>query len=156
MRLLLVFLLSMASILGSGGTWAAHAYAQFGDIKYPAAFTHFSYVNPAAPKGGEIRMVPPTRPTNFDKFNPFTLRGTSPYGIGTLMVESLLVGNSEEPTTAYGLLAEDVEVAPDKLSATFRLNPKAKFHDGSPVLAADVLHSYTQLVSKLASTGEPS
>lgn len=150
MRLILVFLMSMASVLGSGGTWAAHAYAQFGDIKYPADFTHFSYVNPAAPKGGEIRMVPPTRPTNFDKFNPFTLRGTSPYGISTLMVESLLVGNSEEPTTSYGLLAEDVEVATDRLSATFRLNPKAKFHDGSPVLAADVLHSYTQLVSKLA------
>ena len=136
--------------MGSASTWAAHAYAQFGDIKYAPGFTHFSYVNPAAPKGGEIRMVPPTRPTNFDKFNPFTLRGTAPYGISTLMVESLLVGNSEEPTTSYGLLAEDVEVAPDKLSATFRLNPKAKFHDGSPVLAADVLHSYTQLVSKLA------
>ncbi len=136
--------------MGSGGTWAAHAYAQFGDIKYPAGFAHFSYVNPAAPKGGEIRMVPPTRPTNFDKFNPYTLRGTTPYGIDTLMIESLLAGNSEEPTTGYGLLAEDVDVAPDKLSATFRLNPKAKFHDGSPVLAADVLHSYTQLVSKLA------
>ncbi len=136
--------------MGSGSTWAAQAYAQFGDIKYAPGFTHFSYVNPAAPKGGEIRMVPPTRPTNFDKFNPFTLRGTAPYGLSTLMVESLLVGNSEEPTTAYGLLAEDVEVAPDKLSATFRLNPKAKFHDSSPVLAADVLHSYTQLVSKLA------
>ena len=130
--------------------WAAHAYAQFGDVKYAIGFTHFSYINPVAPKGGEIRMVPPTRPTNFDKFNPFTLRGTAPYGISTLMVESLLVGNSEEPTTSYGLLAEDVEVAADKLSATFRLNPKAKFHDGSPVLAADVLHSYTQLVSKLA------
>ena len=129
---------------------AAHAYAQFGDVKYAPGFTHFSYVNPAAPKGGEIRMVPPTRPTNFDKFNPFTLRGTAPYGIGTLMVESLLLGNSEEPTTSYGLLAEDIEVAPDKLSATFRLHPKARFHDGSPVLAADVLHSYTQLVSKLA------
>jgi len=136
--------------MASSGTWAAHAYAQFGDIKYPAGFTHFSYVNPAAPKGGEIRMVPPTRPTNFDKFNPYTLRGTAPYGISTLMVESLLIGNSEEPTTSYGLLAEDVEVATDKLSATFRLHPKAKFHDGSPVLAADVLHSYTQLVSKLA------
>jgi microcin C transport system substrate-binding protein len=136
--------------IASSSSWAAHAYAQFGDIRYPAGFTHFSYVNPAAPKGGEIRMVPPTRPTNFDKFNPFTLRGTAPYGISTLMVESLLIGNSEEPTTAYGLLAEDVEVAPDKLSATFRLHPKAKFHDGSPVLAADVLHSYTQLVSKLA------
>jgi microcin C transport system substrate-binding protein len=136
--------------MGSVSTWAAHAYGQFGDIQYAAGFTHFSYVNPAAPKGGEIRMVPPTRPTNFDKFNPFTLRGTAPYGVSALMVESLLVGNSEEPTTAYGLLAEDVDVAPDKLSATFRLNPKARFHDGSPVLAADVLHSFTQLVSKLA------
>jgi microcin C transport system substrate-binding protein len=149
MRILPSFL-SILMAIASSGSWAAHAYAQFGDIRYPAGFTHFSYVNPAAPKGGEIRMVPPTRPTNFDKFNPFTLRGTAPYGISTLMVESLLIGNSEEPTTAYGLLAEDVEVAPDKLSATFRLHPKAKFHDGSPVLAADVLHSYTQLVSKLA------
>ena len=146
MRLFIVFLMSMAC----SSSWAAHVYAQFGDIKYAAGFTHFSYLNPAAPKGGEIRMVPPTRPTNFDKFNPFTLRGTAPYGISTLMVESLLVGNSEEPTTSYGLLADDVEVAPDKLSATFRLNPKAKFHDGAPVLAADVVHSYTQLVSKLA------
>ena len=146
MRVLLVLFMLMAG----SNTWAAYAYAQFGDIKYPASFTHFRYVNPAAPKGGEIRMVPPTRPTNFDKFNPFTLRGTAPYGISTLMIESLLVGNSEEPTTAYGLLADDVEVAADKLSATFRLHPKAKFHDGSPVLATDVLHSYTQLVSKLA------
>lgn len=131
-------------------TWAAHAYAQFGDIKYPPGFTHFDYVNPAAPKGGEIRMVPPTRPTNFDKFNPFTLRGTAPYGIGMLMIESLLTGNAEEPTTAYGLLADDVAVAPDRLSATFRLHPKARFQDGSPVLAADVLHSFTQLTGRLA------
>ena len=150
MRVLIIFLLTMAGLMGSAGIWAAHAYAQFGDIKYAPGFTHFAYVNPAAPKGGEIRMVPPTRPTNFDKFNPYTLRGTTPYGIDTLMVESLLVGNSEEPTTGYGLLADDVEVAPDKLSATFRLNAKARFHDGSPVLALDVLHSYTQLVSKLA------
>ncbi|MBC7444712.1 MAG: ABC transporter substrate-binding protein, partial [Polaromonas sp.] len=128
---------------------AAHAYAQFGDIKYPAGFTHFDYVNPTAPKGGEIRMVPPTRPTNFDKFNPFTLRGTAPYGLGLLLVESLLIGNSEEPTTAYGLLADDVAVAPDQLSATFHLNDKARFHNGAPVMAADVLHSFTQLTSKL-------
>ena len=130
--------------------WAAHAYAQFGDIRYPAGFSHFDYVNPAAPKGGEIRMVPPTRPTNFDKFNPFTLRGTAPYGLGQLLIESLLTGNFQEPTTAYGLLADDVSVAPDRLSATFHLNEKARFHNGAPVLAADVLHSYTQLTSKLA------
>ena len=150
MHILLHSLLCFLMMVASPSIWAAHAYAQFGDVKYAADFTHFAYVNPAAPKGGEIRMVPPTRPTNFDKFNPFTLRGTAPYGISTLMIESLLVGNSEEPTTAYGLLAEDVDVAADKLSATFRLNPKARFQDGSPVLAADVLHSYTQLVSKLA------
>ncbi|MES2383416.1 MAG: extracellular solute-binding protein [Pseudomonadota bacterium] len=131
-------------------SWGAHAYAQFGDVKYPPGFTHFGYVNPAAPKGGEIRMVPPTRPTNFDKFNPFTLKGTAPYGLGSLVFESLLTGNSEEPTTAYGLLAEDVEVAPDKLSATFRLHPRARFNDGSPVLAADVVHSFNTLISKLA------
>ncbi|SFM66796.1 extracellular solute-binding protein [Variovorax sp. OV329] len=131
-------------------SWAAHAYAQFGDIKYAPGFTHFDYVNPDAPKGGEIRMVPPTRPTNFDKFNPFTLKGTAPAGLGNLMFESLLVGNSQEPTTAYGLLAEDVEVAPDRLSATFRLNPKARFNDGTPVLAADVVHSFNTLMSKEA------
>jgi len=130
--------------------WAAHAYAQFGDIKYPPGFTQFDYVNPDAPKGGEIRLVPPTRPTNFDKFNPFTLRGTAPYGIGFLVIESLLTGNFEEPTTAYGLLADDVQVAADRLSATFRINEKARFHNGAPVLAADVLHSYTQLTGKLA------
>ncbi|MGJ7604194.1 extracellular solute-binding protein [Variovorax sp. LT1R20] len=145
------WLLWMMLALSAAPSWAAHAYAQFGDIKYPAGFTHFGYVNPQAPKGGEIRMVPPTRPTNFDKFNPFTLKGTAPSGLGPLMFESLLIGNMEEPTTVYGLLAEDVEVAPDRLSATFRINPKARFNDGSPVLAADVVHSFKTLTGKLAS-----
>ncbi len=130
--------------------WAAHVYAQFGDVKYPPGFSHFSYVNPDAPKGGEMRLVPPTRPTNFDKFNPFTLKGTAPHGIAGLMMESLLTGNAEEPTTAYGLLAEDVSVPADGLSATFRLHAAARFHDGKPVLAADVAHAYNTLTSKLA------
>ena len=143
----LSLVLALAAMLAPA--WAAHAYAQFGDIKYPAGFSHFDYVNPDAPKGGEIRMVPPTRPTNFDKFNPFTLKGTAPYGIG-LLIESLLIGNSEEPTTAYGLLADDVRVADDRLSATFGLDPKARFIDGSPVLAADVAHSFKTLTGPLA------
>lgn len=143
--------MALALLAGAHGvSHAAHAYAQFGDIKYPPGFTHFDYVDPNAPKGGEIRLVPPTRPTNFDKFNPFTLRGTAPYGLAMLMVESLLTGNSEEPTTAYGLLADDVELAPDKLSATFRLNPAARFNNGKPVLAADVVHSFKQLTSQQA------
>ena len=145
-----LLLVPVLSALMANPAWSAHAYAQFGDVKYAPGFTNFGYVNPAAPKGGEIRMVPPTRPTNFDKFNPFTLKGAAPYGIGTLMIESLLTGNSEEPTTAYGLLAEDVVVAADKRSVTFRLNPKARFHDGSSVLAADVVHSFKTLTSKEA------
>lgn len=140
----------LLAALAAQPSWAAHAYAQFGDVLYPAGFANWGYVNPKAPKGGEMRMVPPIAVTNFDKFNPFTLKGTAPYGLTSLVFESLLIGNLEEATTAYGLLAEDVEVAPDKLSATFRLDPKARFNDGSPVLAADVVHSFSTLVSKQA------
>lgn len=129
---------------------AAHAYAQFGDIKYPKGFSHFEWVNPDAPKGGEIDLVPPTRLTNFDKFNPFTLKGSAPPGLGGLVFESLLTGTMDEPTTAYGLLAEDVEVAPDRLSVTFRLNAAARFQNGQPVMAADVKYSFDRLMSKEA------
>jgi microcin C transport system substrate-binding protein len=131
-------------------SWAGHAYAQFGDIKYGPDFSHFDYANPDAPKGGELRMVPPITSTNFDKFNPYTLKGTPPAGLDTLVFESLLIGNMEEPTTAYGLLAEDVEVAADRLSATFRLRPEARFNDGTPVLASDVEYSFKTLTGPLA------
>ena len=137
--------------LSAAPSWAAHAYAQFGDVKYPPGFTHFDYVNPDAPKGGEIRLVPPIAVTNFDKFNPFTLKGTPPAGLLELVFESLLTGNLEEPSTGYGLLADDVTVAPDRLSATFRVRAEAKFSNGTPVLAADVVHSFTTLMSKEAS-----
>jgi microcin C transport system substrate-binding protein len=145
MRLWLVFLVIFAPKV-----WAAHAYAQFGDIKYPAGFECFEWVNPNAPKGGEIDLVPPLRITNFDKFNPFTLKGTEPPGLTDLVFETLLTGTMDEPTTAYGLVAEDIEVAPDKLSVTFRLNPAARFQDGTPVMAADVKHSFDTLMSKEA------
>ncbi|NBW54768.1 MAG: ABC transporter substrate-binding protein [Betaproteobacteria bacterium] len=143
------FLLCLGLLL-SPTVWAAHAYAQFGDIKYPEGFSHFSYVNPVAPKGGDIAMVSPSRASSFDKYNPFTLKGTAPPGLGSLMLETLLTGNSDEPTTAYGLLAEDVSVAKDKLSVIFRLNPLARFHNGDPVLAMDVKYSYDRLTSKEA------
>ena len=129
---------------------AAHAYAQFGDIKYPAGFHHFDWANPAAPKGGAITLTPGLRITQFDKYNPFTLKGIAPPGLTDLMFESLLTGSFDEPTTAYGLLAEDVSVAPNRLSATFRINSAARFHDGKPVLAADVKHSFDMLTSKRA------
>jgi microcin C transport system substrate-binding protein len=145
MRLLLLLL-----FLATSEAWAAHAYSQFGDIRYPAGFKHFEWVNPDAPKGGDIELVPPLRITNFDKYNPFTLKGTSPPGLTTLVFESLMTGTMDEPTTAYGLLAEDIAVAADGLSVTFRLNAAARFQDGAPVLAADVKHSFDTLMSKQA------
>ena len=142
----------VGALLGAlaSDAWGAHAYAQFGDIKYPPGFPHFAWANPDAPKGGEIQLVAPLRITNFDKFNPFTLKGTAPPGLGSLVFETLLTGTFDEPATAYGLLAEDVSVAADGMSATFRLNARAQFHDGKPVMAADVKHSFDTLMSKRA------
>ena len=134
-----------------GEARAAHAYAQFGDIKYPPGFAHFDWVNPKAPKGGDFSLVPPLRITNFDKYNPFTLKGIAPPGLATLMFETLLTGTLDEPTTAYGLLAEDIDVAADKLSVTFRLHAQARFHNGDAVMAVDVKHSFDMLMSKQAS-----
>jgi microcin C transport system substrate-binding protein len=142
-------LLGILLALAASPLWAAHAYSQFGDTRYPPGFKHFEWVNPDAPKGGDIELVAPLRITNFDKYNPYTLKGTSPPGIG-LLFESLLTGTMDEPTTAYGLLAEDIAVAADGLSVVFRLNPAARFHDGSPVMAADVKHSFDTLMSKQA------
>lgn len=130
--------------------WGAHAYAQFGDIRYGLGFSHFDYVNPDAPKGGEIRLVPPIAITQFDKFNPFTLKGTPPASLTELVFETLLAGNLQEPSTAYGLLAEDISVAPDRRSTTFRLRPEARFNNGQPVLAADVVYSFETLMSPRA------
>jgi microcin C transport system substrate-binding protein len=134
----------------TGNTWAAHAYAQFGDIRYPQGFGHFAYVNPAAPKGGEIVLVPPTRQTNFDKYNPFTLKGSAPPAMLGLLFDTLLVTNMDEPTTAYGLLASDIQVAADRLSVIFQIHPQARFHNGDPVLAEDVRHAFERLTSKQA------
>lgn len=136
--------------LAAGRAHAGHAYAQFGDIKYPADFKHFEWVNPGAPKGGELVLVPSTRLTNFDKFNPFTLKGSAPAGLGALVFETLMTGTLDEPNTAYGLLAEDIAVAEDGLAVTFQLRANAKFQDGTPVMAADVKHSFDTLMSKHA------
>ena len=142
MRVLLGFLLAACAPV----TWAAHGYALWGDMKYPPGFIHFDYVNPDAPKGGEIRLVSNLRLSTFDKYNPFTIRGAAPAYLSQLMFDSLLAGSLDEEGAGYGLLAEDVAVAPDGLSATFKLRKNARFHNGDPVLAEDVKHSYDTLI----------
>jgi microcin C transport system substrate-binding protein len=141
-------LIAAAFLMFSSPTWAAHAYSLWGDVKYPAGFANFEYVNPSAPKGGELVAVSNLRVSTFDKYNPFSIKGSEPAYLGSLIFESLLVGSMDELGTAYGLLAEDVEVSVDGLSATFRIRANARFHDGKPVLADDVKHTFDTLTGK--------
>lgn len=126
--------------------WAAHGYALWDDLKYPPGFAAFEYVNPAAPKGGELRLVSNLRYSTFDKYNPFTIKGSPPAYLAALLFDTLLTGAMDETASGYGLLAEDVQLAPDRMSVTFRLRREARFHNGSPVEAADVKHSYETLI----------
>lgn len=148
MRKYLLLFVLLAAIFHFNAAHAAHAFALYDSPKYPAGFTHFDYVNPDAPKGGELFLANPDRRTSFDKFNPFSLKGVAAAGISNLMFETLATGSADETASMYGLLAEDMELAPDRLSIVFRLNPKARFNNGDPVLAADVKYSFDTLVAK--------
>ena len=147
MRRLLLSLLLFLALPG----WAEQGYALWGDLKYPENFPHFDYVNPVAPKRGELRLVSNLRVSTFDKYNPFTIRGNAPAYLSGMLFDSLLVGSLDETGSGYGLLASDVEVPPDGLSATFRLRTQARFHNGDPVLAADVKHSFDTLMGPFTS-----
>lgn len=136
--------------LFAGGSWAAPGLAQYGKPAYPAGFTHFAYVNPTAPKGGTL-VLSPVQQTGYDKFNPFSLKGVPAPGLGSLLFESLVTPSSDEVASAYGLLADDIKLADDRLSVSFHLNPLARFSNGAPVLAQDVKDSFATLISKLAS-----
>ena len=147
------FLLLATLCLYAAASWAAHGYALWGTLKYPPGFSNFDYVNPNAPKGGELRLVSNLRVSTFDKYNPFTIKGSAPAYLSSLMFDSLLVGALDESAAGYGLLAEDVVLASDGLSATFRLRPQARFHDGAPVLAQDVKYSFDTLNGPYVSPG---
>ena len=151
LRIYCSFLLALAALAGTGPSWAAHGYALWGDLKYPVDFSNFDYVNPAAPKGGELRLVSNLRSSTFDKYNPFTIKGSAPAYLSDLMFDALLAGPLDETASGYGLLAQDVSVAADGMSVTFVLRPEARFHNGEPVLAADVKHSYDMLMGPYTS-----
>ena len=121
-----------------------HGVAMHGNVKYEPNFTHFDYVNPDAPKGGVLKQ---STFGGFDTFNPFSIKGTAAPGTGylfdTLMVESL-----DEPFSQYGLLAQSIEMPDDRSWVAFNLHPDATFHDGSSVLAEDVVFSFNILKEK--------
>ena len=141
---------SAASPTPQPAPWA-HAYAAYGEPKYPRGYSHFEYLDPAAPKGGTLYLANPDRRTSFDKYNYFTIKGNAPAGVAIFMVETLAFLAADETQTMYGLLAQEMLVAPDKSSITFRLHPAARFSDGTPVTTEDVKYSFDTLTGKFVS-----
>jgi microcin C transport system substrate-binding protein len=128
----------------AAGAGPAHGLSIHGDLRYPPGFPHFAYVNPAAPKGGNVRLA---ATGTFDNLNPFILKGVPPQGIATTF-ETLLVTSADEPSSEYGLIAETIETPPDRSWVAFTLRAAARFHDGSPIAAEDVVWTFETLRTK--------
>src|SRR5688572_19258773 len=137
---------ALPPLIGPSWSWAqseaktviSHGVAIHGLPETPADVKHLAYVNPDAPKGGTIKLA--GRGT-FDSLNPFILKGTAAGAVG-LVYETLLGSNADEASTGYGLLAETIEVPADRSWAIFKLRAEARWHDGKPVTADDVVFSF--------------
>ncbi|MDO4249019.1 MAG: extracellular solute-binding protein [Neisseria sp.] len=129
--------------------WAAYGLSLGSAPIYPPTFTHFGYTNPNAPKGGSFSLP---ISGGFDTLNPFTLKGDHEAGITSLTLDTLTAQSWDEPFAVYGLLAEDIELASDGLSVNFKINPKARFQNGDPVLAQDVAASFKLLTQDPAAS----
>ncbi len=129
-----------------------HGISAFGDLKYPADFPHFDYVDPKAPKGGSFSQIGPSRQFNqsfmtFNSLNSYILKGDAAQGM-ELTFATLMARASDEPDALYGLAAKSVRISSDGLTYTFTMRPEARFHDGSKLTAHDAAFSITTLKQK--------
>ena len=142
--LVLCFILASVVYAADSPVSRTHAITLYGDPKYGPDFTHFDYVNPDAPKGGEIRLA---AIGTYDNLNPFTLKGVA--AAGSLMLYNRLCTKSQdEPFTEYGQLAAQIQMPEDRSWVVFEIHPAAHWHDGVPVTAADVIFSFEILTTK--------
>jgi microcin C transport system substrate-binding protein len=130
----------------------SHGMSSFGDLKYPADFAHFDFVDPNAPKGGVFSQIGPNRQFNqnfltFNSLNSYILKGDAAQGM-ELTFATLMQYGGDEPDAMYGLAARAVQISPDGLTYRFLLRPEAKFHDGTPLTAHDVAYSLNVLKEK--------
>ncbi|WP_295555348.1 extracellular solute-binding protein [uncultured Hyphomicrobium sp.] len=116
-----------------------------GNPALPAGFPNFPYAVPDAPKGGRVTLG---SSSSFDNLNPMIVRGEPVQGIREFVVESLMARSQDEPFTLYGLIAETIDVPDDRSQVTFRLDQRARFSDGTPITAADILFSFEVLRDK--------
>lgn len=143
-RILPVLLLVLCAgpALPQTATRVVHAIAMHGEPKYGPDFRNFDYVNPSAPRAGDVRFG---AIGTFDSFNPFILRGL-PAAAVSLTFEALTVGSNDEPFTRYCLICETMEIPEDRSWITFNLRPQARFHDGSPITPDDVIWTFQTLI----------
>jgi microcin C transport system substrate-binding protein len=127
-----------------GAPKPVHGLSMYGDLKYPPGFKHFDYVDPNAPKGGLVKLA---AIGTFDNLNPFILRGVAA-AASLQTFDTLLAPSADEPFSEYGLVAESLEVPDDRSWVIFNLRPEARFHDGSPITADDVVFSLNILKTK--------
>lgn len=131
-----------------GADWAAaddrvfkHGHSLFGDLKYPPDFKHFDYVNPNAPKGGKLRLA---AVGTFDSLNPYIIKGDPAGGLGYI-TETLTTQSLDEVGGEYGLIAQSIYYPGDHSSVSYKLRPEARWHDGVPVSAEDVIFGFNFL-----------
>ncbi|TCP40411.1 extracellular solute-binding protein [Rhodovulum marinum] len=127
-----------------GATVTRHGISAFGALKYPEGFAHFDYVNPDAPKGGTMSFRGTGASRTFDSLNPFILAGEPAQGLERIY-DTLMVRAHDEPDAVYGLLAESVTYPPDRSWVVYRLRAGARFADGDPVEAEDVVFTLETL-----------
>ena len=146
MRSVSVIAVGLILLLAAGSVAAAprEGMSLFGDLKYGPGFTHFDYTNPQAPKGGTVRY---SAIGTFDTLNPFVINGVPVAGIG-MIFDTLSASSEDEPASEYGLAAQSIDLAPDKLSVLYTLRKEARFHDGTPMTPEDVIWTFETLRAK--------
>lgn len=146
-----LFLMASYQLSAATATPSVHALAMHGKPKYPADFTHFDYADPAALKGGELRLAAVSS-SGFDSLNPFVIKGVPAAGLALLgrsyLYDSLTVQADDEAFTQYGLIADRMQVAADRTWVMFHINPKARFQDGTAITAQDVLFTFELLTTQ--------
>ena len=142
--IIIYFLILGSLAYGDNHIIKSHGISTFGELKYNSDFQHLDYVNPNAPKGGEVSIW---AFGSFDSMHPYTTKGRSG-SLSSIFFESLLTGTSDEIGSAYGLVAKSMEYPKDRSWVIFNMRPEAKFSDNTPLTAEDVMFSYKLLQEK--------